>query len=103
MKARLKSELSGDFRQAVLYSFYDKAHVNARACYKAMKGAGTDEKILVDVICTSDNDEIAALKEAYMDSKELTLPRKHNCYFNSRNFLSFLVLAAEKQNSESID
>ncbi|VDN19390.1 unnamed protein product [Dibothriocephalus latus] len=67
LKDRLRSELSGHFRQAVLYSFYDMAHVNARACYKAIKGAGTDEQVLIDVICTSTNEEIHALKEAYND------------------------------------
>uniref|UniRef100_A0A5K3F056 Annexin n=1 Tax=Mesocestoides corti TaxID=53468 RepID=A0A5K3F056_MESCO len=67
LKERLHSELSGNFRRAVLYSFYDKAHVNAKACYKAMKGAGTDEQILIDTICTSDNAEIDCLKKAYTD------------------------------------
>lgn len=68
LKDRLKSELSGNFRRAVLYSFYDQAHVNAKACYKAMKGAGTDEKILTHVICTSDNSDIEELKKAYSES-----------------------------------
>ncbi|VDD81475.1 unnamed protein product [Mesocestoides corti] len=68
LKERLHSELSGNFRRAVLYSFYDKAHVNAKACYKAMKGAGTDEQILIDTICTSDNAEIDCLKKAYTDT-----------------------------------
>ncbi|VDN29197.1 unnamed protein product [Dibothriocephalus latus] len=69
LKDRLDSELSGNFRRAVLYSFYDMAHVNARACYQAVKGAGTDEQVLIDVICTSTNEEIEALKKAYMDSE----------------------------------
>ncbi|VDK81949.1 unnamed protein product [Dibothriocephalus latus] len=75
LKDRLHSELSGHFRQAVLYSFYDMAHVNAKACYKAIKGAGTDEKVLIDVICTSTNEEIEALKKAYMD---ILLEEKQN-------------------------
>ncbi|KAM7536218.1 hypothetical protein Aperf_G00000095737 [Anoplocephala perfoliata] len=67
LKERLQRELRGDFRRVVLYSFYDKAHVNARACYRAIKGAGTDEQILIDVICTSDNLEVHNLKKAYKD------------------------------------
>ncbi|VDL18983.1 unnamed protein product [Hymenolepis diminuta] len=67
LQERFQKELSGDFRRIVLYSFYDKCHVNARACYRAIKGAGTDEQILIDVICTSDNLEIFNLKKAYKD------------------------------------
>ncbi|KAH9284095.1 Annexin A13 [Echinococcus granulosus] len=67
LKNTLHKELSGYFRLAVLYSFYDKAHVNASALYRAMKGLGTDETILIDVICSSSNEEIHELKEAYND------------------------------------
>lgn len=67
LRKSLHKELSGFFRLSVLYSFYDKAHVNARALYRAMKGAGTDETVLIDVICSSTNEEIHALKEAYND------------------------------------
>ncbi|VUZ52615.1 unnamed protein product [Hymenolepis diminuta] len=64
---QLHKELSGYFRLAVTYSFFDKAHVNARALYRAMKGAGTDEKILIEVLCSSTNEEIRELKAAYDD------------------------------------
>ncbi|VDM31471.1 unnamed protein product [Hydatigera taeniaeformis] len=67
LQGKLRRQLSGDIRLAVLYSFYDKAHVNAKACYKAIRGAGTDEQVLIDVICTSDNAEIHSLKRAYHD------------------------------------
>ncbi|EUB59084.1 Annexin A7 [Echinococcus granulosus] len=68
LQGRLRRHLSGDIRRAVLCSFYDKAHVNARACYKSIRGPGTDEQILIDVICTSDNAEIYSLKRAYRDT-----------------------------------
>ncbi|CDI98574.1 annexin [Echinococcus multilocularis] len=67
LQGRLRRRLSGDIRRAVLCSFYDKAHVNAKACYKSIRGPGTDEQILIDVICTSDNAEIYSLKRAYRD------------------------------------
>lgn len=67
LRQQLHKELSGYFRTAVLYSFQDKAHVNATALYKAMKGLGTDETILIDVLCSSTNEEIHELKEAYND------------------------------------
>uniref|UniRef100_A0A5K3EY45 Annexin n=1 Tax=Mesocestoides corti TaxID=53468 RepID=A0A5K3EY45_MESCO len=67
LKQKLHKELSGKFRLAVLYSFYDQAHVNAKSIYRAIKGAGTDETILIDVICSSTNEEIHELKKAYDD------------------------------------
>lgn len=67
LKEMLRKELSGYFRLAVLYSFYDKAHVNAMSLYRAMKGLGTDEGILIDVLCSSTNEEIMELREAYDD------------------------------------
>lgn len=68
LKETLHKELSGYFRLAVRYSFYDKAHVNAMALYRAMKGLGTDETVLIDVICSCTNQEIHELREAYNDS-----------------------------------
>eukprot|EP00108_Taenia_solium_P002671 TsM_000538900 transcript=TsM_000538900 gene=TsM_000538900 len=67
LKDTLHKELSGYFRLAVHYSFYDRAHVNALALYRAMKGLGTDETVLIDVICSCTNKEIEELKEAYND------------------------------------
>ncbi|KAL5109528.1 Annexin A13 [Taenia crassiceps] len=67
LKETLHKELSGYFRLAVHYSFYDRAHVNAIALYRAMKGLGTDETVLIDVICSCTNKEIHELKEAYND------------------------------------
>lgn len=66
---KLHKELSGDFRQAVEWSFYSRAEVNAAALKKAMKGAGTNESMLIDVICTANNQEIEKIKTAY---EELT-------------------------------
>lgn len=68
MKKELHGELSGHFRQAVLWSFYDQAHVNASALFKAIDRPGTDERILVDVLCTATNSEIIAIKAAYQES-----------------------------------
>lgn len=65
----MKGELSGNFEQAVLWSFNDKAHVNATALFKAIDGAGTDESMLIDVLCTSTPAEIEEIKDAYLDGE----------------------------------
>uniref|UniRef100_A0A5K3FGX8 Annexin n=1 Tax=Mesocestoides corti TaxID=53468 RepID=A0A5K3FGX8_MESCO len=68
LQKRLKQELSGRFKDVVLKSFLDKAHLRARALYEAMKGAGTKESIIIQTICLMNNEEIAALRCAYEDS-----------------------------------
>ncbi|BHF72016.1 Annexin A6 [Sparganum proliferum] len=65
--SKLRGELSGNFRDAVLLSFRDKAHVNALALYNAITGAGTNDRVVIQTICASNNEEIEELKKAYED------------------------------------
>lgn len=37
---------------------------------KAVKGLGTDEEVLIEVICTATNEELATIKEAYKRCKD---------------------------------
>lgn len=45
--------------------FYSIPELKAQICYDAIKGAGTDELALIEVICTSTNSEIEELKKEY--------------------------------------
>ncbi|VUZ52609.1 unnamed protein product [Hymenolepis diminuta] len=67
LKEQLKKELRGDFEHVVLWSFLSPPQVNAAALKKAMKGAGTNEDMLIDVICTADNREIDEIKTAFQE------------------------------------
>ncbi|VDN14112.1 unnamed protein product [Dibothriocephalus latus] len=61
----LDSELSGDFGELVDLLFFTPAQLKAEICYKAIRGLGTDEDALIEVICTSNTEELKELKEEY--------------------------------------
>ncbi|XP_058300209.1 annexin A13 isoform X3 [Hylobates moloch] len=61
----LKSELSGNFKKTALVLLDRPSEYTARQLQKAMKGLGTDESVLIEVLCTRTNKEIIAIKEAY--------------------------------------
>ena len=46
---------------------------DAKCLRKAMKGMGTDEQCLIEILCSRTNKEIAAIKESYKNGEELVL------------------------------
>jgi len=66
----LKDELGGNFEDAVLALMAPPRVFDARQLRKAMKGAGTDEATLIEIMCARSNDEIAEIKEKYAEEFE---------------------------------
>ncbi|VDN96154.1 unnamed protein product [Rodentolepis nana] len=67
IRQKLKSLLREDLELVILWSFYDRAHLNAAALQKAMNATETDNDLLIHVICTADRDEIRPIKEAFQE------------------------------------
>jgi len=69
----LKSELSGDLETAIKAMMMPRFEYDAKCLRKAMKGAGTDENILVEIMCSRTNDEIEEIKTKYTEMFERDL------------------------------
>lgn len=61
----LKSELSGKFEDVIVGLMTPLHEFLASEVKSALKGLGTDEDCLIEVLCTRSNAEIAAIKAAY--------------------------------------
>merc|ERR1712170_26787 len=61
----LKSETSGSFKTILEGLCQTPAEFDADQLRKAMKGLGTDEDCLIEILCTRSNEELAAIVETY--------------------------------------
>ncbi|GIX67369.1 hypothetical protein CEXT_740071 [Caerostris extrusa] len=61
----LKSELSGNFEKVILALMKPTHDYLASELHKAISGIGTDENVLIEVLCTRTNQEIWSINEAY--------------------------------------
>jgi annexin A7/11 len=60
-----KSELTGNLENAIVAFMREAADYDAWTLNRAMKGAGTDEASLIEVVCSRTNAQIAAMKDRY--------------------------------------
>ena len=63
----LKSELSGHFQDAVIALFYTPVDYDCYQLHKAMKGLGTNEDTLIEILATRSNNRIAEIKKRYSE------------------------------------
>ena len=62
---RLQSELSGDFKEAAMGSFMTPSEYDAYCLNGAMKGLGTKEGVLTEIIGSRTPQELQAIKQVY--------------------------------------
>ncbi|XP_005997315.1 annexin A7 isoform X1 [Latimeria chalumnae] len=69
----LKSELSGNMEEAILALFMPATQYDAWSLRNAMKGAGTKEEVLIEILCSRTNKEIKDIVNCYRNEygKEL--------------------------------
>lgn len=69
----IEKELKGDFEDCVLKLFKDPAEYDSEELKKAMKGAGTDEEILIEILTSRTADEMKRINEKYQEIYKVTL------------------------------
>lgn len=65
----LKSELGGKFEDVIVALMVKPDEYLCKQLHKAMAGMGTDERTLIEILCTKTNEEISRLIGTYEDCK----------------------------------
>ncbi|XP_052777924.1 annexin A6-like [Mya arenaria] len=104
LRSELKSEISGRFEDLVLALLETPVNYDARELKAAIKGAGTDEGALIEILCSRSNAQILAIKQAYKTLFKSDL-EKDIMSDTSGHFKRLLVsqLAAGRDESGSVD
>jgi annexin A7/11 len=100
----LKSELRGHLEDAVLALMETPLAFDVKELRDAMKGAGTDETVLIEILCTRTSDQIAAIKKTYHEKFKRNL-EKDIMSETSGHFKRLLVsvLQANRDDSAAVD
>lgn len=74
----INSERSGNYRRVLIDLFRTPEERDAVYLYKAMKGAGTDEETLIEIICSRSNVELQKIIQEYKNLYNEDLEKKIN-------------------------
>lgn len=100
----LKSELGGEFEDAAVAFMATPRLFDARELRNAMKGAGTTESTLIEILCTKNNEEIEEIKAKYTEEFDRDLEEDLKTE-TAGNFERLLVsqISAARDECEDVD
>ncbi|XP_035902970.1 annexin B10-like [Anopheles stephensi] len=87
----LKSELSGKFEDVIVGLMMPPVNYLCKQLYKAMDGIGTDEKALIEILCSQDNEQMHQIAHTYEEMYNRPLA-EHVCSETSGSFRRLLTL-----------
>ena len=93
-----KSELSGNFQEATISLFYTPVDFDCYQLYKSMKGIGTNEDTLIEILASRSNERIIEIKKRYpeMYNKNLEKDIQNETSGAFRKILLKLLEASRK-------
>lgn len=65
----LKGELGGNFENVIVALMMAPDEYLCKELHKAMEGMGTDEGVLIEILCTKSNEEVKRLVQVYEECK----------------------------------
>uniref|UniRef100_A0A668UXV1 Annexin n=1 Tax=Oreochromis aureus TaxID=47969 RepID=A0A668UXV1_OREAU len=80
MISALKGALSGSLGTVILGLMKSTAQFDASEIRDSIKGLGTDEETLIEILCSRSNDELVEIKKVYKECKWLS-PQRENIIF----------------------
>lgn len=100
----LESEISGNFLKGVLLLLKKSDEFEAECLYNAMKGLGTKEKVLIELLCSKNGHELEIVAKAYLKKygKELNSDVKGDTSGDFGKLLSLLA-TGNRENSYRVD
>ncbi|XP_037623737.1 annexin A2-like [Sebastes umbrosus] len=99
MISALKAALSGSLESVILGLMKSTSQYDASVIRGSIKGAGTDEETLIEVLCSRSNDELMEIKKVYKElfKKELD---KDVAGDTSGNFAKLLLALVQTKRAE---